>query len=84
MSIRPCTPATQNENADNAEALGELVRAYVADPINNPEPVFGGKNYKYYADAISYAEGLSIPEPGTLGLLAIALLGALSIRRRAM
>lgn len=72
------------QNAENAEALGELVRDYVADPINNPEPVFGGKNYKFYADAITYAEGLPVPEPGTFGLLAVALLGMFSMRRRAM
>jgi hypothetical protein len=71
-----------DENADNAEALGELVRAYLADPVNNPEPVFGGKNYKFYADAIAYAETLPVPEPGTLCLLGIALLGACSVRRR--
>lgn len=70
------------ENADNAEALGELVRAYVADPLNAPAPIFMGKDYTFYANAIIYAEGLPIPEPGTLSLLAIALLGTLSIRRR--
>jgi hypothetical protein len=72
------------ENAENAEALGELVRAYLADPVNNPEPVFGGKNYTYYANAIAYAETLPVPEPGAVVLLAIALMGAFSIRRRAM
>jgi hypothetical protein len=70
-------------DAANAEALGELVRAYLEDPMNNPEPVFLGKNYKYYADAISYAETLPVPEPGTIALLAIALLGTFSARRRA-
>jgi hypothetical protein len=70
------------QNAANAEALGELVRAYLADPVNNPEPVFGGKNYKYYADAILYAETLPVPEPATFVALAVALLATISIRRR--
>jgi hypothetical protein len=73
-----------DQDAANAEALGELVRAYLADPMNNPEPVFMGKNYKYYADAILYAETLPVPEPGTIALLAIALLGTFSARGRAL
>jgi hypothetical protein len=70
-------------NAANAEALGELVRAYLADPVNNPVPVFGGKSYKYYADAILYAETLPIPEPATFISLAVALLAMSLVRRRA-
>ena len=70
-----------DQNADNAEALGELVRAYLADPVNNPEPVFLGKNYKFYADAIAYAESVAVPEPGAITLTAIALLG-MAVRRR--
>jgi hypothetical protein len=72
-----------DENADNAEALGELVRAYVADPMNAPPPIFMGKDYTYYANAILYAETLPIPEPCTSALLAIGLLGTVSVRRRA-
>jgi hypothetical protein len=73
-----------DQNAENAEALGELVRAYLADPINNPEPVFGGKNYKFYADAIAYAESLAVPEPSTVGLAAAALAFTFSLRRRVL
>ena len=35
-----------DENAANAEALGEIVRAYVADPLNSPPPIFMGKDYE--------------------------------------
>ena len=70
-----------DQNADNAEALGELVRAYLADPVNNPEPVFLGKNYKFYADAIAYAESVAVPEPGAITLAAMALLGMAARRR---
>jgi len=73
---------SNDENADNAEALGELVRAYVADPINTPPPVFMGKDYTYYANAILHAESLPIPEPGAVALLAMGLLATASIRRR--
>jgi hypothetical protein len=73
-----------DENAENAEALGELVRAYVADPQNSPPPVFMGKDYTYYANAILYAETLPVPEPSTFGLLAVALLGLFAIRRGAL
>jgi hypothetical protein len=72
-----------DENAANAEALGELVRAYVADPVNSPPPIFMGKDYTYYANAILYAETLPVPEPSLIGLLAVALLGSFSVRRRA-
>jgi hypothetical protein len=71
------------ENAANAEALGELVRAYVADPMNSPPPIFMGKDYTYYANAILYAETLPIPEPSSMSLLAVALLGMLLTSRRA-
>jgi hypothetical protein len=73
-----------DENAENAEALGELVRAYVADPMNSPPPVFMGKDYTYYANAILYAETLPVPEPGTFALLAVALPGAFGLRRRSL
>jgi hypothetical protein len=68
-------------DAEHAEALGELVRAYLADPANNPEPVYLDKNYGYYADAILYAQTL-VPEPGTAALAMMALAGALAIHRK--
>jgi hypothetical protein len=70
------------QNAANAEALGELVRAYLADPVNNPEPIFLGKNFTFYANAIAYAESVAVPEPGALGLAVVALLGMTTRRRR--
>jgi hypothetical protein len=74
----------ENMDAANAEALGELVRAYLEDPVNNPEPVFNGKNYRFYADAIPYAETLPVPEPTAFALITTALLGAFTVRRRTL
>jgi hypothetical protein len=76
---------TGNEEMDveNSDAVGELVRAYLADPGSAPEPIFNGKSYKYFADAIAYAESLVIPEPSAIALVAIVLLGVLAGRTRA-
>jgi len=69
-------------NADNAEVLGELVRAYLEDPMSNPEPEFGGRNYTFYAEAIRYAETLPIPEPSGCGLVMMASVALLAVRGR--
>jgi hypothetical protein len=57
-----------------AETLGLAVFDYLANPQTTPPPVFGGKSFTYYADAIRYAESL-VPEPGTMALAAMALAG---------
>jgi hypothetical protein len=54
-----------------AESLGVAVFDYVADPQMNPVPMFGGKSFAYFADAIRHAESL-IPEPATCALAAMA------------
>ena len=75
---------TGNEETDieNAEAVGELVHAYLADPLNAPEPIYQGYNYKFFADAISYAESLPVPEPSTIWLLTAAVAGIFARRSR--
>jgi hypothetical protein len=63
----------ENEDPEQAaEALGEMVRAYLADPVTNPEPVFDGKNFAFYADAIKHVEAHTVPEPQSLVLAALA------------
>lgn len=65
--------------AEDAEALGESVRAYLDDPSGSPIPTFNGQDYTYYANAILHVEA---PEPGTAMLAALALAGVFARRRR--
>jgi hypothetical protein len=65
-----------NNDADPegaAEQLGEMVRAFQDDPLNSPEPVYGGKNFTFYAEAIEHVESLVVPEPSSIMLVAFAL-----------
>lgn len=58
-----------------AETLGEGVRAYQADPANQPPPTLGGKNFAFYAEAINYVERLAVvPEPTSTGFAWLAAL----------
>lgn len=59
----------------DAEAIGELVRAYLEDPAGAPAPTFGGKDFTFYANAISSAQ--AVPEPSSLLLLSLAILGCM-------
>jgi hypothetical protein len=70
-------------DAENAEAVGDLVIAYLDDPHGAPEPIFGGRNYRFFADAIAHARSLAIPEPSSLVLLTIAMAAVANGRRRA-
>jgi hypothetical protein len=63
---------------DDAEAIGELVRAYMEDPTGAPAPIFGGKDFTFYADAIRSVE---IPEPASYLLAAMAAVGLFVVRR---
>jgi hypothetical protein len=71
----------EDQNAENAEMVGEMVREYLADP-SGPEPMFGGRNYAFYADAIAHAESLVIPEPSALILVFTLLTTVLVVRWR--
>lgn len=62
-----------------AEELGQLTRDYLDNPAAG-EPEFGGKNFKFYADAIQHAESLVVPEPST-AWLALVCLGVFRRRR---
>lgn len=57
-----------------AEEVGQLVRDYLDDPSGGA-PMFAGKDFSFYADAIRYAESQVVPEPATAWLL----LGAMGI-----
>lgn len=69
-------------DSESADMLGDMVNAYLADPVNTPEPVFEGVNYKFYADAIRYAENLAVPEPSAVWCVAIAVSGFIVRRNR--
>ena len=62
---------------DAAEQLGALIRDYQADPANADVPVFGGKDFSFYVNAVN-----AVPEPGMASLLPLALLGLMTLRRK--
>ena len=64
---------------DSAELLGELIRDYQEDPANGA-PMFGGKDFTFYADAVAHVEA-TVPEPASASLMAIAM-GLLALRGR--
>ena len=65
---------------DDAEAIGELVRAYMEDPLGAPAPIYGGKDFTFYANAIGSVE--AIPEPMSLLLAALGAIGLVAVVRR--
>lgn len=69
-------------DAENGESVGEMVRDYLADPTGASAPEFNGKSYVFYADAVTYAESLVVPEPSTVALVILAATGVLGCRRR--
>lgn len=64
---------------DAAETLGELIRVYLNDPLNAPAPIFGGKDFTFYANAIRSVQ--AVPEPSTVALLALIAIGCMFFRR---
>lgn len=76
--------ATNDEQVEAAEAIGEMVRLYIEDPTLHPTPMYGSTDFTFYADAVAHVRALAaIPEPTTLALVGTTLLlcGA-STRRR--
>lgn len=65
--------------ATTAEMIGEEVRNYLTG-VSSGEPIVGGKDFTFYAEAIRFAEGAAVPEPTGVAL-AVSLLAA-AIRRR--
>ncbi|MEM8679960.1 MAG: PEP-CTERM sorting domain-containing protein [Planctomycetota bacterium] len=65
----------------SAEMLGELIRNYQADPLNAPAPMYEGKDFTFYAEAVAVVEA-QVPEPGFMGLSTLATLGLLGARLR--
>lgn len=63
-----------------AEALGESTRDYLSGATTSL-PMLDGKNFSFYADAIQYAESLTVPEPGSALLLSLALVACPRRRR---
>lgn len=55
-----------------AEQVGQLTRDYLNDPSAG-EPVFGDKNFRFYANAIQHAESLVVPEPSSAWLILLSL-----------
>lgn len=64
----------------DAEAIGALVRAYMEDPLGAPAPIYGGKDFTFYANAIGNVE--AIPEPMSLLLAALGAIGLVAVVRR--
>jgi hypothetical protein len=65
--------------AGNLEELEELLEAYEE---GGAEPVFGGKSFAFFEEAVEAVEArVAIPEPSAVGLTCVAL-GSLLARRR--
>ena len=62
-----------------AEALGELIRDYQADPLNAPAPMYGGRDFTFYVDAVTAVEA-QVPEPATFGMMLVGSVAWLMLR----
>ena len=67
---------------DTANMLGEMIRDFQEDPVANPSPMLGGKDFRFYADAVTHVESLVVPEPSSLPLAGGCLLAFLAFSRR--
>ncbi|QDU53829.1 hypothetical protein Pan181_00070 [Aeoliella mucimassa] len=82
VTLKDDTLYTGNAESDanNGVAVGELVREYL-DGTLAEAPVYQGTDYTFYADAVSFARTLPVPEP-TSGLLLTAAGLAVAIGSR--
>lgn len=62
------------------EELGELVRNYQADPAQ--APIFGGKDFSYFGDAVQHVETQVVPEPAGYSMTVLSLLILATLRKR--
>ncbi len=75
--------ADDNERIEAAEAIGELVRNYAADPLGSALPIYDGVDYTYYANAVAHVRNIAaVPEPASLALLGGIVTAAVVVRRR--
>jgi hypothetical protein len=76
--------ADEEDRIEAAEMIGEMVRLFADDPLGNPDPVFGGVDYTYFANAVSAVRTMAaVPEPGSLVIVGIMTVAAFACRRRA-
>jgi hypothetical protein len=69
--------ATGLASEDDAEELAELLEAFEE---GGPAPVFAGKDFSFFEEAVEFVE--AIPEPSGLGLAAVGAIFLSASRRR--
>jgi hypothetical protein len=77
-------PATTTSFSPPPNAWNLVGTLVLNSGVNNPTIRFDetANSNRMYADAVLFAEVLTIPEPGMISLVSVGLLGVFSIRRR--